>query len=364
MKSSISILLPDLRGGGAERVSIDLAHEFARTGHEVEFVLMRARGELLKEAQKNFSVVDLGTPRIRNVPAALARHLRARRPDALLAAMWPLTAAAGFGLILSGHKARLVGSEHVDFRVSPSLNRYERLALKYFGKILYAPFYRIVGVSAGVCESLIEVASLSEDKLQVIYNPVRQTTPEAMPTDDSILLSGWLNAEARVISIGTLKEQKGYDVLLRAFAEVRKQTNAKLLVLGEGSLRQSLCELAAQLRIQDSVWLPGFRLNPATYLQHSSCFVLSSHWEGFGNVVVEALQSGVPVISTDCPSGPSEILSEGRYGTLVRPGDHMGLADAILSTLKSDTNVEELKKRALDFNPKEKAEDYLRLLVR
>jgi glycosyltransferase involved in cell wall biosynthesis len=359
----ISILLPDLRGGGAERVNLDLAHEFVRAGHEVEFVLMQARGELLEEARTSFSVVDLATPRARGLPLALARYLRQRRPDAILAAMWPLTGIAGVAMTMSGHRARLVASEHVDFRFTPSLKPFERFILKHFGRLLYAPCHLVVGVSSGVCESLSVVAGLPKEKLCVIHNPVRQIVADEMTAEDQNFLSGWLQSSSRIIAIGSLKRQKGFDVLLHALAEVNKRKDVKLLILGEGSLRKDLLDLAAELRIQDDLWLPGFRSNPVTYLKHAKCFVLSSNWEGFGNVIVEALNTGVPVVSTDCPSGPSEILHNGEYGILISPGNSKELAEAIISCLNSKHDTEHLKKRASDFNPELKAKIYLDLLL-
>lgn len=363
MNMSVSILLPDLRGGGAERVKIDLAHEFARAGHEVEFVLMQAQGEFLEEAQEHFSVVDLATPRVRHVPLALARYLRHRRPDALLAAMWPLTGIAGLATLISGHSLRLVVSEHVDFRVTPSLKGYERFMLNHFGRIFYAPCHRVIGVSAGVCESLSDVAGLKAKKLSVIYNPVRQISPTTMSQEDLRGLSGWLQGKERLIAIGSLKRQKGFDTLIRAVAQVQRQREVKLLILGEGELREELQDLAVELGVSENIWLPGFRSNPVTYLNHANCFVLSSNWEGFGNVVVEALGVGVPVVSTDCPSGPSEILAAGKYGTLTAPGNWGEMAEAIIATLNSTTDSEALKVRAAEFNPEKQAARYLEILM-
>lgn len=360
----ISILLPDLRGGGAERVNLDLAHEFARQGHRVEFVLMKADGELLTEAQAAFSVVDLNCPRVRNLPLALTRYLRRRRPDALLAAMWPLTGIAGIAARLSGRKIRVVASEHVDFRSTPSLKPFERLVLSRFGRLLYAPCSKVVGVSVGVCESLEAVAGLSTYQLLVIHNPVRQMLPEAVSTQDQNLLSGWLEGKEKLIAIGSLKRQKGFDVLLRAFAKVRQHRDIKLLILGDGNLRRELEDLAKELGIEGDVWLPGFRSNPGTFLKHADCFVLSSHWEGFGNVVVEALSVGLPVVSTDCPSGPSDILAAGKFGILTPPGDFSKMASAICMSLDKEHDLAPLKARAADFNPQKQAEQYLKLLTK
>jgi len=361
--SRISILLPDLRGGGVERIRLVLAHEFARAGHEVEFVLMQARGELLEEAQASFPVRDLAAPRARNLPLALARHLRRHRPDALLAAMWPLTGIAGLATRLSGYRGRLVASEHVDFRNTPSFKPVERAALNHLGQIFYAPCNRVVAVSNGVADSLEEVAGLSRDRINVIHNPVRAHAPGVIGDEDRHALHGWLNAGERLIAIGSLKRQKGFDVLIHALAELRQRCDARLLILGEGALRNELETLAQQLGVAEKVWIPGFRPNPGTFLQHAHVFVLSSNWEGFGNVIVEALSAGVPVVSTDCPSGPFEILEGGRFGRLVPPSDPSALASAIVSSLRDKSCATQLKARASEFNPAKQAGRYLELLL-
>jgi glycosyltransferase involved in cell wall biosynthesis len=307
-------------------------------------------------------VTDLGTPRARNLPRALARHLRRHRPDALLAAMWPLTGIAGIAKHLAGCDTRLVSSEHVDFRDTPSFRQSERWALKHFGRQLYAPSHGIVAVSQGVADSLQEVAGLSSERVTVIHNPVRPLPPDIMTEQDRRYLAGWLGGETRLIAIGTLKHQKGYDVLLRALTDLRYRHDARLLILGEGQLRDELEGLAADLNIADSVWMPGFRSNPGTFLQHAHAFVLSSNWEGFGNVIVEALAAGVPVISTDCPSGPAEILDNGRYGHLVPTADPMALSQAISKMLDAPLPKNLIKTRAQSFYPPDKAAQYLQLL--
>lgn len=359
----IAILLPDLRGGGVERIRIVLAHEFVRAGHEVEFVLMQARGELLAEVRASFSVIDLGARRIRAVPVALIRYLRLRRPGVLLAAMWPLTGIAGMAAKISGQAVCVVASEHVDFRRTPSIKNSERWLLKRFGRALYGPCQSIIGVSDGVVESLSEVVGLPRKRLSVIHNPVRAMRPRAMDEEDKISLAGWLAAKKKIIAIGTLKRQKGFNVLLKAFSELDQKLDAQLLILGDGELRGELENQAKNLGVADRFSLPGFRADTGTFLQYADCFVLSSDWEGFGNVLVEALGSGVSVVSTDCPSGPDEILSSGKFGRLVTPGDWKAMAEAIRETLKLPSDPGFLKSRAADFNPAKQAARYLDLMT-
>jgi glycosyltransferase involved in cell wall biosynthesis len=300
---------------------------------------------------------------MRQAPLRLARYMRERRPDALLAAMWPLTGIAGLAARLSGYRGRLVASEHTDFRRTTWIKGYERRALRHFGRSIYAPCHSIVAVSEGVADSLGAVAGLARGRIEVIHNPVRPMPPAAMTDEDRRALDGWLTGDMRLIAVGTLKPQKGYDVLLRAFADLRHRRDGRLLILGEGPLRRDLEALARELGVTDSLWMPGFCPNTATFLQHAHVFVLSSNWEGFPNVIVEALAAGVPVVSTDCPSGPTEILASGEYGRLVSVGDPEAMAQAVEATRDSPPDPTPLTARAQDFAPGNAARAYLNLLL-
>jgi glycosyltransferase involved in cell wall biosynthesis len=357
--SKIAIVLPDLRGGGVERIRLVLAREFARAGHKVEFVLMRAQGELLSEAETAFSVIDLKVDRIRRTPLALARYLRQSRPDALLVAMWPLTGLASISKRLSGVSTKLVVSEHVDFGVTPSIKTIERHVLRHFGRLLYGPADAIIAVSTGVSLSLEAVAGIPIERIKVIHNPVRPWKPGPLSVEDQELVSWWTSGDAALIAIGNLKKQKAFDVTLRALQHVRRHIDARLIVLGEGELRSDLARLAEELGLSKAISLPGFRSNPRSFLEVADLFVLSSAWEGFGNVIVEALSAGVPVVSTDCRSGPREILEEGRWGCLVPVGDSEELSRGILETLQRHPPEHDLIARSRTFSPELQARLYL-----
>jgi glycosyltransferase involved in cell wall biosynthesis len=165
-----------------------------------------------------------------------------------------------------------------------------------------------------------------------------------------------------VLAVGKLKRRKGFSTLLRAFARLRARRDARLIVLGEGEERPHLETLAAELGIRDAVDLHGFADNPLAYMARSDVFVLPSEWEGLPTVLIEALVCGCPVVSTDCPSGPAEILDHGRYGTLVPVGDEEALADAILATLAQAPPAALLRERASMFDVERSAACYLELL--
>jgi glycosyltransferase involved in cell wall biosynthesis len=362
-RPNISIFLPDLKAGGAERLQLTLAEEFSDLGHTVEFVLLEKQGELLSAAEARFNVYELECKRMRQAPLRLTRYLKERSPRVLLAAMWPITCIAGLAMRLAGRPCRLVASEHSDFREMRSLTQSERFLLKHFGTWLYGCCDTVVAVSNGVRESLEEVARLPHERVTVINNAVRPLKPERMSNSDRLHLRPWLESEYSLIAIGALKPAKGFDNLLRALSHLRKRCDARLLILGEGPLRLDLERLAANLDVSESVYLPGFRSNPGVFLKHSDVFVLSSNWEGFGNVIVEALAAQIPVVATNCRSGPAEILEGGRYGRLVPVGDPVALSQAIEEILSGKNCFLAAQERAQDFSPRRVARSYLEVLL-
>ena len=361
-KMRISLLLPDVRGGGVERIRIVLAHEFARAGHEVEFVLMQARGELLDETREHFSVVDLATSRARALPLALSRYLRRRRPDALLAAMWPLTVIAPLAARLSGHRCKVLVSEHNSLSVQyRDWGRAHRVAMRASMAVGYRLADHRVGVSLGVATDIATLSGLRRDAFDVIHNPVPpRPEPSAKAIRDAEAL--WSGPKgARIVTVGSMKAQKNHPLLLRAFVQLDRP-EARLIFVGDGAGRDAILALAQDLGVADRVILAGFHSDPTPFYKTADLFVLASDYEGFGNVIVEALACGTPVVSTDCPSGPGEILDGGRFGRLVRVGDAGAMAEAIQAALNAPADSDALTNRAADFAPAKAAEQYLRLL--
>jgi glycosyltransferase involved in cell wall biosynthesis len=359
----ISILMPNLAGGGAERVSIDLAREFARQGYAVEFVLMSATGEFLPEVLKEFSVVNLNTPQTRSVPLALSRYLRKRQPRALIANMWPLTTMAVLAHLLSRCRSPLLLVEHC--ALSPQYaawgwvhNQVMRLSMM----VSYRLAQHVAAVSAGAADDIAALAMLPKQRMRVLYNPIPQR-PLPSAVDTASAEANWACGKGqRLLAVGTFKSQKNHSLLLRAFAEMA-QPSARLMLLGKGQDEQMLRDLSTALSIQDRVIFAGFHADPTPFYATADLFVLSSDYEGFGNVIVEALSFGLPVVSTDCPSGPAEILENGRWGRLVPVGDCAALAQAMAQALSEPVDRDALKRRAQDFDPAISAKKYLELLA-
>ena len=356
----ITIILPDLSGGGAERLHVYLANDLVARGLSVEFVLLRKQGELLSLLAPEVAVSGLGVDRIRGAIFPLAAHLRKSCPQAVLAAMWPLTSAVVFSWLLSGRSGKLFLSEH------------ENLSLSYIGQRRAKPSYLrnlirftyplangIVAVSRGVMKDLCVLGSLPLNKVRVIYNPAA-TGVSPFRESPGVQAQLWgTGFQRHILTVGRLSPQKDHETLIKAFALLSKNFNTKLVILGEGPLRPELTALVTELGLQKSVSLPGFTRDPYPWFRSADLFVLSSRWEGFGNVIVEALECGVPVVSTNCPSGPAEILEDGRYGKLVPVQDPVALASAMAQFLNETHDRAPLMRRAQDFSVRKISDEYL-----
>lgn len=359
--TSLAFLLSDLRGGGAERVMLDLARELQAAGHTVSFVLRCAEGEFLDEARSAFEVVDLGVSRVRYAYGPLRRWVLGTRPDALVASLWPNAALAV--MAARGSRTRVVAVEHsVLSRQYAGWGGVTNFKLRRSIRHLYPRAHAVVGVSAGVARDVETLGGLALGSVKVIYNPVRPTSPLPDAAVAAAALEWGAGEGPRILSVGNFKPVKNHALLLRAFARLRTDPQARLLILGEGVLRPEIEALAAALGIADRVRLPGFRADPAPFYRAADLFVLSSDYEGFGNVIVEAMAHGLPVVSTDCPSGPSEILEGGRHGRLVPVGDAAALAAAMGAALAEPGEAQARIARAADFAPARAAAAYLELL--
>lgn len=358
--NKITIILPDLRGGGAERLHIYLANDWVERGHSVEFVLMRKRGELLPLISPKVTIIDLGVDRIRHAIRPLSNHLKQSRPEIILSAMWPLTSATVIAWLLSGKHGRLFLSDHNQLSVSCVREiEISPIFLKAMMRITYPFATGIIAVSQGVKEDLCRLGGFRDERVKVIYNPAATGVSPQRETSavrDQLWGAGFRH---HILAVGTLKAQKDHETLIRAFARLSPDLNAKLAILGDGSLRGELESLIAQLGLQKRVSMPGFVTDPYPWFRSADLFVLSSQWEGFGNVIVEALECGVPVISTDCLSGPAEILENGRYGKLVPIRDPDAMAAAMTASLAEPHDREKLMNRAKAFSVRNISDQYL-----
>ncbi|KXO10890.1 glycosyltransferase [Marinobacter excellens] len=357
----VSIILPDLRPGGAERLHVNLAEEWGRSGVSTEFVLRNAVGELLNHLPASAKVVDLKAARVRNVLGPLIQYLKESKPDAIIAAMWPLTVFAPLAARLAGYQGRVIISEHSPLSIAYRRHgRLHQLVMRASQRVCYPLADVRVAVSSGIADDLASLSGLSLKQFTVIHNPAalgKVNANAACPEQ----LSG--RPGPIILTVGTLKPVKRHDLLIEAFARLPASLGATLCILGEGPMREELEQQIDRLGLQGRVLLPGFAVDPGPWYGHSDLFVLSSDYEGFGNVIVEAMEYGVPIVSTDCPVGPTEILAAGQYGALVPVGDAHALSQAILAALTEKGDQAALKLRAKDFAIEIIAQKYLELLA-
>ena len=361
-KKLIAILLPDLRGGGAERVVVNLANSFAQRGYAVDMVLLSATGEFLADLLPGIRVVDLKVKRLRGALLPLVRYLSQSSPAALLTCMWPLTVFALLARTLTRVSTRVLVAEHTTWSRSELLSRWSvGWQVRTSMHRLFPKAEGIVAVSQGAADDLARFANLDRKSITVIYNPVvgKAKPPASAPLAPA---GWWTGPHRKVLAVGTLKTIKDYATLLQAFARLRQQVDARLLLLGEGECRPALEAQARQLGIEASVFMPGFVKDISPYYQQADLHVLSSTGEGLPTVIIEALAVGTPVVSTDCPSGPREILCHGQFGRLVPVGDAAALALAMSDSLAATHDTAALKARAQDFSIDKAVDQYLDLL--
>ena len=330
----LAIYLPGLSGGGVERMTLNLLPEFRRQGFDVTIVLDRCQGELIGQVPAWTRLVELGASRTLTALPRLAAYLRRERPDVLLSSLGHNNVAALLARALARVPTKVVVRQHNFLSKEATQNldpRYRLLPLLYRLALPFAD--GIVAVSRGVAEDMARTARIDAWTIDVIYNPV--VTPALDGLAAAAIDHPWLDSlrPPYFLAIGRLVEQKDYPTLLKAFATVRKAYACRLLVLGNGPLLGRLQDLAVALGVADDVLFESYQINPYPFLRHAAALVLASRYEGFGNVIVEALACGTPVVSTDCPAGPAEILEDGRYGRLVAVGDDAGLARAMVDSL-------------------------------
>jgi len=355
--------MPDLRTGGAERVAVNLANMLVNRNFSVDMVVLRRRGDLLRELDSRVRVVDLGVRRVRQSVGPMIRYLKQARPLAVLANMWPLTVVAWLSRQFSDHRVRLVFVEHTTWSIDEQMQRRgTRWLIQQSMRALYGRADAVVAVSDGAARDLESIALLPRGAVKTIYNPIVTVSDAEIGT--LCCPNEWSRgSHKRVLAVGTLKAVKDYPTLIKAFAALAQHVDATLLILGEGEEREALETQVSSLGLESRVFMPGSVADPRPYYASADLFVLSSRGEGFGNVIVEALAEGTPVVSTDCQSGPREILEGGQYGALVPVGDPEALAIAMREALLRAHDHDALKRRAGHFSVERAADAYLDLLV-
>jgi len=357
----IAFFLPNLNGGGAERISINLLKGMAEKGIPLDLVLANAEGSYLDQIPKSVRLINLAEKRVLKAMLPLSAYLREHQPAALLSHQNHANVIATIARKVAGTNTRLILVEHNTLSAAKTTSVADRV-VKRLMRWVYPLADVIIGVSQGVSLDLEHQLGLPLGKVITIYNPIVDS--DLFAKAQAPLDHPWFQEDAPPVflAVGRLTEQKDFLTLIQAFSQLRKQAIARLLILGEGESRAELEAAICQLGIEKDVSLPGFIENPYAYMKRAKAFVLSSRWEGLPTVLVEAMACGCSVISTNCPSGPQEILEAGKYGQLVPIEDSSALSKAMSQVITDPLNQKVLEQRAMHFSLEQAVSQYLAVL--
>ena len=356
--------MPPLGNGGLDRTVLKLASMMIEGGFKVDVISVKVGGPFLKKIHPSVNVIDLNEKRALKALPKLVKYLRKERPQAMISAQYYINIIAVWAAMIAGNHTKNIVTERLATSEDlKCLNRLRKHLIPLFMRWVYRKADFVVAVSKGAAHDLAKITGINADLIKVIYNPT---------IDDSLfekanqpLKHPWFAQKQHpvIVSVGRLTYQKDYHTLIRAFALVRKTIDARLVILGEGDDRTELENLAETLGVKEFISLPGFVENPYSYMSKADLFVLSSRFEGMPNVLIEALALSTPAVSTDCPSGPAEILPA---SALVAPEDYIGMAEKIKKYLQDEQSasdlIESTKIKLEAFKSEQSLKNYMELI--
>lgn len=356
----VLIYISSFPAGGVPYVYLTLAFEYKKMGMRVVFVVNDRSGSLLNLVSQSFEVLELPKIKLRSRVFILRKIIKKENPDVFLVGSWPNTLSASISMLGIRLNKGVVLTEHTDFATTPGLTSKDRKLLRFLGPIVYRRSLKVSCVSEGVAQSLISVARL-KIKPNVIYNPVRFDLCANDGSSPGFRRTN--NNRFKILAVGNLYLEKGYCYLLSAARILMGQGyDLELRIVGDGPRKSDLIAKVEDFSLQGRVTIHSGVTAVDEFYRWADVFVLSSVNEGFGSVLVEALYFGKKIVSTDCHSGPREILSDGQYGKLVSVRSAEALAEGIEEAFHSEADTRALKKRAADFSPSKIAAQYLGLV--
>lgn len=357
------MVLADLARGGIGKMRVHLANAFAAEGVAVDLLLARTDSPYRELIGPGVRLIDLGTSHAWFGVPRTAAYLLRERPDVVLTQRSRVNALVLRSRALCGLKMPV----HSTFNTNQSAQLASLAPAKARSQLAqmrrwYPRNDGLIAISHGVADDAATLLGLDRAAMRIIYNPV--VTPELHARAAGPAGHPWFGDGGApvILGVGELSARKDFATLLRAFARLRRQRPCRLLILGEGRRRERLLALAAELGIADDLALPGFVANPYPAMRAAAAFALTSQWEGLGIVLVEALALGTPVVACDCPSGPREVLADGRYGPLVAVGDDAALAAALAGLLDVPPPSALLAEAAAPYTVEASARAYARAL--
>lgn len=358
----ICVFMHRFDDGGAEKVTVRLLNELRQRGHEITLAVRYNEGPARENLSPAIRILDMDLPKegklkknLLNV-RYLSRLMKSGEYDGLVAILSDMSQVAALAKWCSRASLPLVSVVHSTLSVEKlSFRRARNLLARFFDR----QYTKVIAVSDAVREDYVNYCGIPGDKVVTVYNPI---------VDEGMLEKAkerpdhpWL-AEGRdfrtLVLAGRLSYPKNHPLMFRALKLLRESGDFRLILLGEGELREELTALARQMGLEDWIDFHGYVKNPYGYLSFADCVVLSSRYEGLPTVLVEALACGNRVVSTDCPSGPAEILQRGKYGILVEPDNEEALARGILTALETRPDKALLRSRAMDFTVEKATEAF------
>lgn len=380
----ITFFFPKLNYGGIERISTLLANALAEKDDlEIDFLLLKATGGMLPELSSKVNIIDLNLlgedgvarwfdPAFSRPSSPLVTYLKEQKPDVVLSLGHTANRLFAWLKLLYRLPFLLVMSEHNTFSVvlktrvtGHFYSGWSRWLRVFLSRCLYRLSPCCVCVSEGVADDLVTLRIVSRDKLKVIHNPLIGS--DFYRKAQAEIQDPWFlpNEPPVIINFGRLAKEKALDVLIKAFHLLRAdlETDARLMIVGDGAEKEHLVEMVHSLGLSSHVRFMDFTKNPFPYVKKSALMVLSSVHEGLSNVLVESLACGTNVVSTDCPSGPREILEDGKWGWLIPVGDFRALAVAMQAALENPKPSDELRRRGAFFSVERAVDSYHKLFL-
>lgn len=352
-----------LAQGGVERMRLVLAEEFLARGWRVDLVVCSDHGELAAQVPAGARVISLNAPRSLKSVVPLTRYLKREKPDALISSLGHQNISALLAKKLARSGSWLAVTQHNALGAESNALSLQHKLLPFAYRILLPLADKVIAVSEGVADDLARRTKYDRSKIAVIYNPAKPKKGIVHSADIKHRASK--ESDARLptfVATGRLAPQKGFDVLLDALVLVRQTRNCQLTIYGVGPDAETLQKHADHLGLAEHVNFAGFVSDPQQAIHDADVFVLSSRYEGFGNVLVEALAVGLTIVSTDCDFGPSEILQNGKYGYLVPVNNPEELARRMLYALDNRLDPQSQIQRASLFSIEAAVDRYLSLI--
>lgn len=356
----ITIILPNLLGGGAEKNFNVLSSEWSFKNIVTEFVLLEKKGIFLKNLQGSTKIINLNAKNSINAFYPILNYLKKNTSDIIIVNLWPLTIITLIANLLVFKKNKIIIMDHqiLSKSYSKRFNNY-RWYLNLSVKLFYNLADKVFCVSNSVKKDLMKMG-VKKNKIDVIYNPIN--LKKIINKSYLDFINNFKKKSNLILAVGSFKLEKDFQNLIKAFKILNKKIDIKLIIIGDGPLFKEINKYIYDHRLENKIHLPGFIEDLYVFYKLADVFVISSIHEGFGNVVVESLSAGTSVVSTSS-GGPEEILDYGRFGTIAKPEDSNDLSDKILYKLMNKDKPDLLIDRSKVFSKEYISEIYLHKIM-